>query len=142
MYLLGSAALDQLQTSCGPCAVRPSSASRFDVCISVSNAISPGPVGPRGLLVAALVLELPEDVPGSWAAESCAGCAPSAALSVVLVLGPLRDAGRPRTLPLAAGARLRRAACLVLGRTGGILMKEKQASHQQHFWSVIPIKFI
>ena len=91
---------------------------------------------PRGLLVATLVLELPEDVPGSWAAKSGA---PSAALSVVLVLGPLRGAGRPRALPLVAGARLLRAACLVLVRTGGILMKEKQASHQQQFWSVIPM---
>ena len=57
----------------------------------------------------------------------------------MLVLGPLRDAGQPRALPLAAGAQLRRAACLVLVRTGGILMKEKQASHQQQFWSVIPM---
>ena len=41
-----------------------------------------------------------------------------------------------RAFPLAASAWFRRAACLVLMQTGGILMKEKQASHQQQFWSL------
>ena len=44
--------------------------------------MSPGSVAPRGLLVAALVLELPEDDLGSLAAELCAGWAPSAAFGV------------------------------------------------------------
>ena len=35
--------------------------------------MSPGTVAPRGLLLAALVLELPEDALGSRAAGSCAG---------------------------------------------------------------------
>ena len=49
-------------------------------------------------------------------------------------------AGPPRPLPAADGARggSRRASRLVLVRTGGILMKEKQASSQQQCRSVSP----
>ena len=68
--------------------------------------MSPESVAPRGLLVAALVLELPEDVHSSRAAELCAEWAPSAALSVGLVLVPLLITGRPLALPAAAGVWL------------------------------------
>lgn len=62
--------------------------------------MSPGSVAPRGLLVAALVLEPPEDVYGSRAAELHAGWAPSAALSVGLVLVPVLNTGRSLSLTL------------------------------------------
>ena len=86
-----------------------SGAGSLSSLICASNWMSPVSVAPRGLLVAALVLELPEDVYGSRAAELCAGWAPSAALSVGLVLVPLlnsNNTGQPLALPAAAGVWL------------------------------------